>query len=468
MNMRSTIAVRRTILVAAAMTCLALTACSSDNSYNPAAYGGGVAQTGSEFSGAGVEISASFISDVDLPSGARLRDVRKFYKDQGNFSTFYRNGRWTWAGAQAFNALKNAASEGLAPEAYLPNNMLQSRTLVPFEPQTTDVLLTAGLMAYMSDVHQGAQNPRRKNMGAKLLREGVERSDFNVYLASLAPKGRSYSALKSVLNGRKGPLSDTQKKQVAINMERLRWDHETAGALRDIRVNIASQTMEIFERGRKVRDMVVIVGRKSRKTPVLQDEIVSLKFSPDWTAPRSIVEEDYLDRAQADPAYFDRKGWQVYVEGQQTKSAALDWTTVDLDNITVRQPSGATNALGGVRFSLTNSQAIYLHDTNAPKLFQKAVRLFSSGCVRVEDAAWLAKWIMEAEKTPMSLEQVKKNMDLSSPKTVRLATAVPVSISYLTVWIDGANKLHWEEDVYKHDAKLKSKMRFPTAWGGND
>ena len=144
----------------------------------------------------------------------------------------------------------------------MPNNMLQSRTLVPFEPQTTDVLLTAGLMAYMSDVHQGAQNPRRKNMGAKLLREGVERSDFNVYLASLAPKGRSYSALKSVLNGREGPLSDTQKKQVAINMERLRWDHETAGALRDIRVNIASQTMEIFERGRKVRDMVVVVGRK--------------------------------------------------------------------------------------------------------------------------------------------------------------------------------------------------------------
>ena len=75
---------------------------------------------------------------------------------------------------------------------------------------------------------------------------------------------------------------------------------------------------------------------------------------------------------------------------------------------------------------------------------------------------------MEVEKTPMSLEQVKKNMDLSSPKTVRLATAVPVSISYLTVWVDGANTLHWEEDVYKHDAKLKSKMRFPTAWGGND
>ena len=133
----------------------------------------------------------------------------------------------------------------------------------------------------------------------------------------------------------------------SVNMERLRWDHEAAGALRDIRVNIASQTMEIYERGRLVRDMNVVVGRKSRKTPVLTDKVVSLKFSPDWTAPRSIVQEDYLNRAQSDAAYFDQKGWQVYVDGERTTSAGLDWETVDLDRVTVRQPSGASNALGG-------------------------------------------------------------------------------------------------------------------------
>ena len=57
-------------------------------------------------------------------------------------------------------------------------------------------------------------------------------------------------------------------------------------------------------------------------------------------------------------------------------------------------------------------------------------------------------------------------MDLSSPKTKRLANHVPVNIAYMTVWVDGTNKLHWEEDVYGHDAKLLKKMRFPTAWGG--
>ena len=326
--------------------------------------------------------------------------------------------------------------------------------------------LTAGLLAYASDVHQGVHNPRKKAVAQELLREGLEWNDFGRFLAGLPPQGRSYQSLRRVLNGSSGSLAVERKKQIAANMERLRWDHEEVGAARELRVNIASQTMEIFERGRLVRDMNVVVGRKSRKTPVLTDKVVSLKFSPDWTAPRSIVQEDYLNRAQSDAAYFDQKGWQVYVDGERTTSAGVDWETMDLDRVTVRQPSGASNALGGVRFSLTNSQAIYLHDTNAHSLFQKVQRLYSSGCVRVEDAAWLAHWIMRGEAESMSMDEVRRNMDLSSPKTKRLANHVPVNIAYMTVWVDGTNKLHWEEDVYGHDKRLLKKMRFPTAWGG--
>lgn len=447
---------------------LALAACGpTPGGYYPGYGDQGTASSGLALVGTGTALEPSFIDDVDTPANVRAKDLRAFYKEQDNVTTFFRNGRWTWAAAQSFSALQNAASDGLRPEAYLPMSMLQNRSLTTLDPLTDDVRLTAGMMAYLADLHQGAHNPKRKNIGRELLREGVERADFNIYLASIAPKGRSYSSLKSVLNGRKGRLSNAQRRQIAVNMERLRWDHETAGALRDVRVNIASQTMEVFERGRVINKMVVVVGRKSRKTPVMQDRIVSLKFSPDWTAPRSIVEEDYLDQAQADPAYFDQKGWQIYVNGERRESASLDWTTVDLDTITVRQPSGATNALGGVRFSLTNNQAIYLHDTNAPSLFKRATRLFSSGCVRVEDAEWLAHWIMGPEAKPMSMEQVQKNMDLGSPKTVRLENDVPVSLAYLTVWVDGANVLHWEDDVYGHDKRLMAKMKFPAAWGGN-
>ena len=186
----------------------------------------------------------------------------------------------------------------------------------------------------------------------------------------------------------------------------------------------------------------------------MQDQIVSLKFSPDWTPTRSIVQEDYLNQAQADPAYFDQKGWQVYLDGERTTSASIDWTAVDLDKVTVRQPSGASNALGGVRFSLTNNRAIYLHDTNAHSLFDEPKRLFSSGCVRVEDASWLAHWIMGGQPVAMSMEQVKANMALGTQDQAPQPRLTGVYF-YLTVWVDGANRLHWEEDVYGHDKRLR-------------
>ena len=423
------------------------------------------ARTSAVYMTFGLKLNPSFISQLKTPADVSAADLRDFYDDQQFYTTFYRNGNWTRAGELTFQTLKNAESEGLRAEDYLPVGMLRRASLAGSNPQQSDVWLTAGLMAYAEDVRQGRYNPEARNIGPDLLREGIERADFGVFLASLPPQGRSYRGLRDVLGGAVGPVSNARKKQLAVNMERLRWDHEPFGAPRDLRVNIPSQTLEVFKDGLLVRSMSVVVGRSSRKTPVMQDQIVSLKFSPDWTPTRSIVQEDYLNQAQADPAYFDQKGWQVYLDGERTTSASIDWTAVDLDKVTVRQPSGASNALGGVRFSLTNNRAIYLHDTNAHSLFDEPKRLFSSGCVRVEDASWLAHWIMGGQPVAMSMEQVQANMALGTPKTKRLSRALPVSISYLTVWVDGANHLHWEEDVYGHDKRLASKMRFPLSWG---
>lgn len=452
------------VLLAAAS--LVLSACLSPSLPASGPKQGRIGPTASIYASNGLELTKADITDAVTPAKVKTSQVRAFYDDQEDATIFYRNGRWTPAATQALTVLRNAAREGLSPEAYLPASLLMARSLSGRDPKAVDVQLTLGLLAYISDVHQGAHNPRKKAVASKLLREGLEWSNFGAYLSDLPPRGRSYIALRRVLNGSAGTLSLERKKQVAATMERLRWDHEAVGAARDLRVNIPSQTLEIFERGRLVRTMNTVVGRESRKTPALQDKVVSLKFSPDWTAPRSIVQEDYLNQAQSDATYFDEKGWTVIVDGEQMASAAIDWETVDLDRVTVRQPSGASNALGGVRFSLTNSQAIYLHDTNAHNLFEKEQRLYSSGCVRVEDAAWLAHWILSGEARGMSMDEVRQNMALTKPKSRRLENHVPVSIAYMTVWVDGTNTLHWEEDVYGHDAQLLRKMRFPAAWGG--
>ena len=75
---------------------------------------------------------------------------------------------------------------------------------------------------------------------------------------------------------------------VLANLERLRWE-ERLIRRKHVRVNIANFHLVAREGEEDRLSMPVVVGRNSRRTPVISDQIVSLKFSPDWTVPRSIL-----------------------------------------------------------------------------------------------------------------------------------------------------------------------------------
>jgi murein L,D-transpeptidase YcbB/YkuD len=55
---------------------------------------------------------------------------------------------------------------------------------------------------------------------------------------------------------------------------------------------------------------------------------------------------------------------------------------------------GPKNSLGYVKFLFPNDFNIYLHDTPNHELFEKDVRAFSHGCIRVEKPAELAQWVL--------------------------------------------------------------------------
>ena len=47
-----------------------------------------------------------------------------------------------------------------------------------------------------------------------------------------------------------------------------------------------------------------------------------------------------------------------------------------------------------MKFLFPNDFNIYLHDTPNHELFDKDVRAFSHGCIRVEKPAELAQWVL--------------------------------------------------------------------------
>lgn len=239
---------------------------------------------------------------------------------------------------------------------------------------------------------------------------------------------------------------------IQVNLERLRWEAPIDGD-KWVRVNIPAYQLTAYENGEAMVEMAVVVGRPSRPTPLMSDHIIDLKFAPDWTMPSSIAVADYAPILHGDPDYAARSGIQVTYNGQNVAPHSVDWSNAALvQQLTLRKPSGGNGPLGGVRFSMGNSLAIYLHDTNRRGLFDEISRAFSSGCVRVSDAQGLAAFIAG---DAMGEDEIGQRMNSSHTSWYQIPEPIRVYLSYMTVWVDEAGELQvTASDPYGLDASL--------------
>ena len=132
-------------------------------------------------------------------------------------------------------------------------------------------------------------------------------------------------------------------------------------------------------------------------------------------------------------------------------ASSVDWMDGDPE-VRIRQRPGARNSLGRVKFMFPNQFNVYLHDTPADDLFERAQRDFSHGCVRVERPFALAQWVLRGqdEWTP---EKIEAAMKAGEERHVALARKVPVYIVYQTVWVDADGTVRYAGDLYGHDAR---------------
>ena len=119
----------------------------------------------------------------------------------------------------------------------------------------------------------------------------------------------------------------------------------------------------------------------------------------------------------------------------------------------VRQRPGPKNALGLVKFMFPNDFNIYFHDTPDDQLFAKDVRAFSHGCIRVEQPARLAQFVLGWPEDSVRRQLASGHDD---PR-VALPQKIPVYIVYLTTYVkDGA--LYFGNDLYDRDDALVQAM----------
>ncbi|CAL1519876.1 L,D-transpeptidase family protein [Chitinophaga sp. MM2321] len=245
----------------------------------------------------------------------------------------------------------------------------------------------------------------------------------------------------TVINAMNVP-AEVRVQQLLINMERMKW-MPVAPKGKLILVNIPAFVLHVTDEGKKLFDMDIVVGKEGHSTTMFSGQLNQVVFSPYWNIPRSIVRKEILPGMQRNKHYLADKNMEITGEANGLP--------------VVRQRPGGKNALGRVKFLFPNSYHIYFHDTPEKGLFSRDNRAYSHGCIRLKDPVKMAQFVLE-DSPVWTNEKIDSAMNSGKEKFVGLKHPVPVIITYFTAWVDDQQVLHFAQDVYGHDAVMKTKM----------
>jgi murein L,D-transpeptidase YcbB/YkuD len=240
--------------------------------------------------------------------------------------------------------------------------------------------------------------------------------------------------------------------QLKVNMERYRW-LPLQVTEKYIIINIANFKLDLITGTDTLISMRAIVGKDPRKTPVFNERISYIVFSPSWTVPLTILQDDVIPELLKGPEYLEKRNMKLLRhDGSELAYSDIDWSTISKDNFPyiVRQNPGPGNALGRVKFMFPNTYDVYIHDTPSKGFFALDKRDISSGCVRVEKPFDLAVLLL-SDSPEWSPVNIRNAMEQDKEQTVRLKIPVDVVLIYLTAWTDGKDRIQFRKDVYQRD-----------------
>jgi murein L,D-transpeptidase YcbB/YkuD len=221
---------------------------------------------------------------------------------------------------------------------------------------------------------------------------------------------------------------------------------------RYVMVDTAGAHLYMIEDGRIVDSMKVIVGKSdpTTQTPMLASTIYYATLNPYWHVSADMVRELIAPNVLSlGLGYLKSRGYQVMPAeiGDDTllDPAKVNWHAVAAgkEMVRVRQLPGPANSMGRLKFPFPNATDIYLHDTPTKALFNQDDRSLSHGCIRLEDAERLGRWLLGHDPEAPSKDP---------EQNVLLPTPVPIYLTYLTAQVhDG--QLSFVDDPYRRDAR---------------
>lgn len=285
-----------------------------------------------------------------------------------------------------------------------------------------------------------------------LLEQAESAPSLAEYVKRMGWMNPFYAELRTAMINRSYATPD-ERRLLQLNMQRAR--SLPGGFGRYVIVNIPAQRLYMFEGRHLVDSMRVVVGKTKNPTPMLTGFIRYAALNPYWNVPPDLTAERIAPNVLSEGLdYLRSHGYEVLSDWGDRPSivdpSTIDWQAVadGSEEIRVRQLPGSKNAMGQVKFMFPNDDGIWLHDTPQKELLTEASRLFSGGCVRLEDAPRLGEWLFGRKLNPEGARTEQK---------VMLERPVPVYLTYLTAMPSGGQVAYYD-DIYGHDRARLAQM----------
>ncbi|HEX8256579.1 MAG TPA: L,D-transpeptidase family protein [Allosphingosinicella sp.] len=321
---------------------------------------------------------------------------------------------------------------------------------------------------YVRDLRQPAGDPGTffvdpelappRLTGRQALEAAAAAPSLAAHLSGVRRMNPLYEELRRGLAAwRAGGGSDpAQERLIRASLERARAIPADPGR-RFILVDAAGARLWLYEDGRVVDTMRAIVGKPAQQTPAMAGLIRFAVLNPYWNLPQDLVPGRIARHVLSQgPDYLRRERMEIlsdYTAGaRRLDPSEVDWPAVaaGTERLRVRQLPGAGNMMGKVKFMMPNRLGIYLHDTPDKSSFGRADRRLSSGCVRVEDAERLSRWLFGGRAVQAAGAAAEQRVDLPAP--------VPVYITYLTAAPAEGGGIAFQADVYGRDPEWLARL----------
>ncbi|MGE4431198.1 MAG: L,D-transpeptidase family protein [Sphingobium sp.] len=388
--------------------------------------------------------------------------LRRFYASREYKPLWIRNGRISATAERFLSYVETADLDGLKPSSYRPDDLRdairESRDGGVEALVRAELMLSDSFSRFVRDqrrpvkvgmVYTDSDLKPKKLKPEMVLRAAALAGPFPDYVADMAWMSPHYVRLRNLLAHVEKAGEEQEGR--GQELDRLRLNLDRARGLpgpwtMHVVVDASSARLWYYQGGKQLGTMKVVVGTHETQTPMMAGMLQWAILNPYWNIPDYLVQKNIAPKILSGRTLPSMRiealsDWSANPEKLPPDS--IDWAAVAAGqtNVRLRELPGGANSMGKVKFLFPNDEGIYLHDTPNRALLAKADRHLSNGCIRLENAPALGKWLLRKPITAAS-----KTPEQYAP----LPVPVPVYLTYLTAAATEKGVV-FRKDIYGRD-----------------